>query len=429
MNVLLLGVNHRTAPLEVRERLVYPRGEAATAVQQLKNGGSLGQVMLLSTCNRTEVYAVAEETEPAAARIRELVFAPKIEDRGYVYQQRDRQAIEHLYRVACGLDSLVVGEAQILGQVRDAYELSRASAATGAVLHRLLSGALRVGKRARRETEIGAGAVSVASIAVELSEKVFGELSGRRVLLIGAGENGEVCAQHLLGKKIASLTIANRTREKAEALATHLGGEVVAFDALAEAMGDVDVVVSTTGAPEAVINAKMVREAMRKRDQTALVLLDIAVPRDVDPEVDAIPNVFRFDLDALQEIAAKNLEHRAAEIPRVEALVQAEVDSFVAWWGSLHAGPVIRDLHRAFEEVRAHEVERNAKRFAPDDREQLDIFSRNLVRKLLMGVSQEIKGYRRDHPAELERLAALRQVFHLGAADAAPGGDDDDDET
>jgi glutamyl-tRNA reductase len=285
------------------------------------------------------------------------------------------------------------------------------------VLHRLVNGAVRVGKRARTETRIGYGSVSVASTAVELAEKVFGELTGRGALLLGAGENGRLCAQHLLSREVEPLLITNRTTSKAEALAAELGGEVVPFGELREALGRVDVIVSTTGAQKTVLDAAQVRPAMKARDQRAMVLLDIAVPRDIDPDVDDIANVFRFDMDALQGVMDQSFARRKKEVPVVERLVENEVGNFMRWWATLDAGPTIRDLHASFERIRAFEMEKNAKRFS-DGRSQVETFSKNLTRKLLMGVTREIKQYRRDDPLQAERLAALRQMFQL---DPEPG--------
>ncbi len=429
MGLILLGLNHRTAPLPVREQMVYSRDEAVSVLRRLRETEHVPQALLLSTCNRTEVYALVSDPKTVLPRMVESLFLERIPQGNgdrlrYLYQHEGDEAVQHFFRVACGLDSLVLGEQEILGQVKIAYEISRAADTAGSLLHRLASRAFHVGKRARTETHIGMGAVSVAYAAVELAEKVFQSLEGRGALLVGAGENGALCAQHLLARKVQPLLIANRTLENAEHLAGQLGGETVSMDRLHEAMARVDIVISTTGSPTAVIGPDLVRDVMKLRDGKALVLMDIAVPRDVDPAVDEIQSVFRFDMDALNVIVDKNKERREGEIPEVERLVDAEVEQFMRWWKSLDAGPVIRDLHHAFEAIRAAELDRNAKRFVEKDREQLDIFSRNLVRKLLMGLTTEIKQYHADDPEEAERLAVLRRVFHL---DSGTGDEADDD--
>jgi glutamyl-tRNA reductase len=419
MGLIVVGLSHHTAPVELRERVVYSKEDAIEALRRLTADPQVAQAMLLSTCNRTELYALtAADAVAAGAKVRELIFSGRMQSTNgsseqYLYSREGDAAVSHLYRVVCGLDSMVIGEAQILGQIKEAYELSRLADSTGTILHRLVNGAVRVGKRARTETDIGNGAVSVASIAVELAEKVFQELKGRKALLVGAGENGKIVAQHLLSHQVSSLIITNRTLARAEALADELGGEAIPFDQLEEAISNVDVVVSTTGAPEPVITREMVHRAMKKRAQGSLVLLDIAVPRDVDPNVDHETDVFRFDMDALVGVVDQNFERRKSEIPSVEKLIDAEVGAFLSWWASLDAGPVIRDLHAAFDAIRSHEIDKNAKRFCDEDREQLELFSRSVVQKCLAGVTQEIKKYRRTDPAEMERLAALRQMFGL----------------
>ena len=433
MGLIVVGLSHHTAPVDLREQVVYSKGDAVEALKRLKAGPGVPQALLLSTCNRTELYALAADDEAAVARVRELIFDGRMKSANgnaeqYLYRRQGIEVVHHLYRVVCGLDSMVVGEAQILGQIKDAYELSRRADSTGTVLHRLIDGAVRVGKRARTETDIGNGSVSVASIAVELAEKVFQNLKGRRALLIGAGENGKLVAQHLLAHEISSLTIANRTLSRAEALADELGGEAIPLAELEEAMSRVDIVVSTTGAPEPVITHDLVRRAMKRRPGGSLVLLDIAVPRDIDPAVDRETDVFRFDMDALQGVVDQNFERRKSEIPTVEKLIETEVGAFLSWWASLDAGPVIRDLHAEFERVRLQEVERNAKRFCEKDREQLDTFSRSVVQKLLAGVTQEIKKYQRTNPDEMERLAALRKMFHLETESVDPPTNGEPDE-
>jgi len=417
MSLVLVGLNHRTAPLPVREKVAYSPEEARAALRRLKEEHGVTQAFLLSTCNRTELYAALPDDASLAA-LESTFFLSRLAERngsaeGFLYRHQEAEAVQHLFRVACGLDSLVLGEQEILGQVKSAYEISRAEDMVGSVFHRLASRAVRVGKRARSETLINQGAVSVAYAAVELAEKVFQSLEGRGALLVGAGENGALCARHLVGRGATPLFVANRTLAKAEDVARELGGEPLGLDGLVEAMSAVDVVVSTTGSPDPVIGVDLVREVMKDRHDRNLVLIDIAVPRDVDPEVDDLRNVFRFDMDALSSIIDQNLGRREKEVPEVEKLVENEVQGFLRWQQSLAAGPVIRELHAAFEGVRLHEMERNAKRFTKEDQEQLETFSRTLVRKLLMGLTQEIKAYRPGDPVEMERLAVLRQVFHL----------------
>ncbi|MEE8408477.1 MAG: glutamyl-tRNA reductase, partial [Myxococcota bacterium] len=382
MGLVLIGLSHRTTPLDLRQQVVYSADETIQTLRRLKADQQVPQALLLSTCNRTEIYALAADSEELMSRLRVEIFEARLqgydgESEELLYRETGDAAVAHLFRVACGLDSMILGEQQILGQVKEAYELSLKATAVGSVMHRLVTGAVRAGKRARSETKIGYGSVSVASAAVELAEKVFESLDRRGALLIGAGENGRLCAQHLLSRNVEPLLIANRTMAKAEALAHELGGETVPFDGIAEALTRVDVVVATTSAPDPIISRQHVRLAMKKRGQRALVLLDIAVPRDIAPNVDDIANVFRFDMDALQGITDRNCARRKEEIPVVERLVDSEVDNFMRWWATLDAGPTIRDLHRHFEQIREFEFSKNAKRFGTD-KQQVETFSKNL---------------------------------------------------
>jgi glutamyl-tRNA reductase len=418
MGLVLIGLNHESAPLDARERVVYSADDAVAVLRTLKENRRVAQAFLLSTCNRTELYALMADPAQDIPRVKEAMFYPRLSaenGRGehLLYSRRDEEAVQHLFRVSCGLDSMVLGEQEILGQVKTAYEISCRAETVGTIFHRLAHQAFRVGKRARTETQIGYGPVSVAYAAVELAEKVFQTLRGRGALLVGAGENGELCARHLLSRGVTPFFIANRTAERAENLSRLLGGETVSFDQIAEAMAQVDVVITTTGATGAIIDEDMVRGIMGKREGRALVFVDIAVPRDVDPDVDRVPSAFRFDMEALKDIVDRTVQRRKKEVPVVERLVASEVEGFMKWWESLASGPVIRDLHEIFESIRVREFEKNVKRFRDEDREQLEIFSRNLMRKLLMEPTVEIKQFRSDDPVDLEQLAAVRKVFRL----------------
>jgi len=420
MGLIVLGLNHKTAPLPVRERVAYSPEQATEALRELKQRHAVPQALLLSTCNRTELYAIVGNDEQVVPDLKRKLFYERLGEQNgggsELYEWQNADAVKHFFRVVCGLDSMVLGEHEIVRQVRNAVELSRDAETIGTVFHRMSARAFRLGKRARSETGIGTGAVSVAYAAVELAEKIFQSLERRGALLIGAGDNGRLCAEHLLARRVAPLMIANRTQEKAEELASRLGGETVPLDQIGGVLDQVDIVVATTGAPDAVVGFDVVREAMRKRTDP-LVFIDVAVPRDVDPAVDRLPNVFRFDMDALDGIVNQNIERRRADTPVVERLVDAETRRFMQWWDSLGTGPVIRDLNKLFDSIRAQEVERNSKRFVAEDREQLETFTRTLTRKLLMGVTMEIKHYRTDDPVQVERLAALRELFHLDGED------------
>jgi len=419
MGIILAGLSHHTASLDLRERVVYERSEAVDALKRLRRESDISQALLVSTCNRTELYALVPEDNALKDYLVESVFLSRAPDangtmRKSLYRRENASAVEHLFRVVCGLDSMIIGEQQILGQVKTAYEVSQEADTAGTLFHRLAARAFHMGKRVRTETCIGEGAVSVAFAAVELAEKVFGSLENRGVLVVGAGEHGTLCAEHLASRKVSPLLVANRTLEKAQRVALDLGGDAVPFDNMESALERVDIVVGTTGSPDVTVTRDMVERAQKKRSRRDLILIDVAVPRDIDPGVDSLPNVFRFDMDALQDIVEQNKSLRTRELPAVEKMIHEETGRFMQWWESLSSSPVIRDLHAHFEAIREAEVERNAKRFVKEDREQLDVFTRSLVRKLLMDVTKELKGYRSDQPEHAERLAALRHLFRLG---------------
>jgi glutamyl-tRNA reductase len=435
MELALVGFNHRTTPLTLLEQVVYPPDQVLATLADLRHQQDVGQAMLLSTCNRTELYVADPDIEAKLDWLRDTVFRKRLpesrDDDGLVVH-RSQYVVRHLFRVACGLDSMVLGEKEILGQLKSAYELSRSANMAGAILHRLASKALHVSKRARSETSIDVGCASVAHSAVELVEKVFADLAGHGVLLVGAGRNGTLCARHLAARQVQPLLIANRSADKALQLADDLGGQSVRFDRLPEALAQADIVITTTGATEPIIDREMVAQAMRARSQRRMVFVDIALPRDVARDVEKIPGVFTFDLEALRGIVEQAVDRRRVAVPAVERMVENESERFMSWLNTLDAGSTIRELHRQFESIAAWELERNAKRFEPGDRRQLGAFTRNLISKLLMGPTKEIKGYRLNDPVQTQRLAALRDVFHLdedededrsnGGPDAAASG-------
>jgi len=420
-DLFVIGLNHRTAAVDVRERVAVGPDQALSTLADLRCDDSLHQALLLSTCNRTELYGVTSDVDRTLPRVRQRVFDNRLgsgpSGSDTLFEHRDGETVRHLFRVACGLDSMVLGENEILGQVKAAYELSRTARTVGTVLHRLAARAFHVGKRARTETAIDTGAASVAHAAVELAEKVFASLAGHGVLLVGAGRNGALCAEHLAARQVAPLLIANRSFDKAEQLAARLGGEAVRFERLSAALSAVDIVISTTGADRPVLGHDLVAQAMKARGDRRMVFIDIAVPRDVAPEVERIPRVFVFGMHALESIVEQTVASRREAVPQVERLVTAEAEGFMRWLGTLDAGPTIRDLHHRFESIAEAELARNARRFEPGDRPQLDRFTHLLVRKLLMGVTKEIKRYHVDDPVEAERLATLREVFHLDSDD------------
>ena len=339
-------MNHRSAPIEVREQVAFPPCAGRGFLRRLGEESAVAEAVLLSTCNRTEIYAVVED-EDARSRMLDLLA----EDRGVERESLDRdtywltdaEAVRHLYRVASSLDSMVVGEAEILGQVREAYRAATEEQCTGPVLNRLFHTSLRVGKKVRSETGIGDSSLSVPHVAVKLAEEVFGTLHGRRALVLGAGEMSELVIKHLKARGVGEIRIANRTPERARLLAERIGGWSVPFGALSDELAEVDVVVSSTGAGEWVVRSETVGAALSEREEP-LFFIDIAVPRDVDPVVQTLERAFVYDIDDLQAVVERNADDRGAAAEKGEAMISPSVQDFMSWLSSLHVVPLIQEL-------------------------------------------------------------------------------------
>ena len=419
MLIAVAGMNHRSAPVEVRERVAFPPCAGRLFMRRLGGEGAVAEAVLLSTCNRTEVYAVIEN-EDSRSRILDTLA----QDRGVgrelldrdTYWLTDAEAVRHLYRVASSLDSMVVGEAQILGQVREAYRAATEEQCTGPVLNRLFHTSLRVGKKVRSETGIGDSSLSVPYVAVKLAEGVFGTLRARRALVLGAGEMSELVIKHLKGRGVAEVRIANRTPERARLLAERVGGRALAFDALAAELPEVDVVVSSTGAGEWVVRSEMVAAALTRREEP-LFFIDIAVPRDVDPVVQTLERAFVYDIDDLQAVVERNADDRGEAAEKGEAMISPAVLDFMSWLSTLHVVPFIRELKHGAEQIRRHELSRALKDMdlSPEEEAALERMSRSLVNKLLHGPISELKALAEaGHPLESaevrRRLLALEEL-------------------
>ena len=388
MRILLTGLNHRSAPLAVRERLRLTKSQLPGALDRLK--GRAASAVVLSTCNRTEVYVVVPDASQGRALLDgflEAQFGVEIaEVRQYLYTLEQQAAVEHLFRVASSLDSLIVGESQILGQVRDAYSAAAAQGTARGVLTRLFHQALRVGKRARRETAIGRNALSVSRACVETARRVLGDLRDRRAIVVGVGEASKLAAQALRDGGLGSLVVANRTWEHAQELAMELDGEVAPLDSVPELLRDADVAVTSTEAPDFLITESVVREAVALRPERPLVVMDIAVPRDVDPAVGDIPGVHLYDIDDLELVAEANRRERQAEVAKVEQIVQQEVVRFQSWWSSREVIPTIAAIRDRAETLREAELQRTLRRLpnlSAAERRRVEALSKALVKKLL----------------------------------------------
>ena len=413
VSVIVAGVNHRTAPIEMREKLAFRPSEANSVLDQLASECGVREAVLLSTCNRTEFYVV-DGIGDSTALIADMMSKRLDEDSSqYSYVHRDREAVTHLFRVAAGIDSMILGEAQIHGQVRNAWQDSRAN--SGPALNRLFQTALLVASRVQEETGIGRGAASVSSSAVQLSKKIFGSLRGRRAMVLGAGDVAAIALDCLQSEGVQVSIVANRTFERAEALARERGATVVRYDECWKDLHTVDVLICSTASPHPVVGVEQVAPAMRTRGDRPLCILDIALPRDVMPEVGTLENVFLYDLDDLRAAAAANLERRQEDIPAAEAIISGEVEKYWKWLAALAAVPVVTEFRSHMERMRAEEVVLALRRIGGlsiEQAEGLDSFSRSLMNKFLHEPSVRLRAAAANGRG-LEVVDAARYLFAL----------------
>jgi len=425
LDLFCVGLSYHTSPIEVRDAVVLNDEEVARAIEALKGRAGAAEAMVLSTCNRTEFYARGLRLPDPAAFVAELLREIKgvdlqLQAGKHLYTLREEESIRHLFRVACGLESMVLGEPQILGQVKDASELASRIGSAGPVTERLLDTVLRSAKRARSETGIGRGPVSSAYAGVSLAAKVLGRLGDKRALLIGAGEMSALAWTHLKDAGITQFMIANRSRERGEAFAEKYCSRHVSLEALPVVLPGADIVVSATRAPDAVVTEAMVRAAMKIRRNRPLFCLDLAVPRDIEPHVARLENVFLHDLDALGRIVAQSLSQRRDEIPRVEAIIEEEVARFLKWHRSLGVKPTVTAFRHHFEKIAADELERHRGRFRPEDVAVAESLAHGIVQKLLHQPTTRIRNAEADGLEGAARLEAVRELFGIdeGGSDA-----------
>ena len=420
MGLVVAGLSHRTAPIEIREKCAFGVREAGPALEAVREATGAREGVLLSTCNRTEFYLMEGETgaPPAVWEILSRRLGADAAPSGYVH--RDRDAVRHLMRVTSGLDSMVVGEAQIKGQVRDAWEACRPY--SGPALNRLFQTAQSVAGRVRTETAIGRGAASVSSAAVQLAKKIFGTLNGRRAMVLGAGEMAELALQCLHEEGVRATLVANRTFERADDLARRHGATAMRYDDCWPALATVDLVICSTAAPHPVVSYENVAPAVAGRGDRPLCILDIALPRDVEPEVGSLDNVFLYDLDDLRAVVAANIEQRQSQLPSAEELIDGEVERYWDWLAGLAAVPVVADFRAAMDRVRADELAHAARRLGeltPAQREIVDHFSRSLMNKFLHAPSVRL----RAAAANGRGLAVVDTARYLfGLDDGPPAG-------
>jgi len=418
VSIVVIGVNHRTSPVELLERVTIPDESMPKALHSLIVRDDVREVVVLSTCNRTEVYAVAERFHGAYDDIRDFLCEtsglPAEEITPHLYSQHDDAAVSHLFEVAAGLDSAVLGESEIIGQVRDAWERAMSEGVSRSTLNLLFRHALETGKRARNETAISKSTASVSHAAVEMSEEILGSLRGKNVLVIGAGDMGEGVAVALARAGAGGVVVANRSLERGEALADRVGARVVGIGSLVKEISRADVVVSCTGSGSNVVSASMVADARTGTDSPLLVV-DIALPRDVDPAVGMLPGVVLRDLDDLKQWANRGLEKRSAEVDQVRSIVGEETERFALEQAQRQASPLISRLRESVESMRVSEIERMAGRlgtFDEDQRAVVEAITRSIVAKLLHNPSVRLRDA--AGTPQGERLAAaVRDLFDL----------------
>jgi glutamyl-tRNA reductase len=417
MTLALIGVNHKTAPIELRERIAISRDELPETTRALAAVPGVAECMIVSTCNRVEILAALESPDVDVASFLHRHFgldpallAP------HLYEHRDQEAVRHLFRVAASLDSMVVGEPQILGQVKEAFATAHAAGTIGGQLEHLLQSTFAVAKRVRTETEIGSNSVSIASVAVELARKIFGSLQGRTVFLVGAGKMSELAARHLVQQGAGAILVTNRTQERARRMAETFAGKVIPFEELYEAASQADIVISSTGAPHPIFRREHGQAFLHRRRNRPMFFIDIAVPRDVDPLMGKLEGIFVYDIDDLQQVAVAHLSERSREAAAAEALIAGEVERFHQRQLTVNAAPAIVALQRQAEEIRQAELKRAQARLGPLSAEQIaavEALTRGLVNKFLHPPMQALKQAARENDAT--RLEALCETWSLPA--------------
>ena len=407
MALIVAGVSHSTAPIEVREKLAFRAHEALGALARLRESGIIREGVALSTCNRTEIYAVEQDGD-ALPHISSLLSRRLGDDAtGFMYVRRDRTVASHLFGVAAGLDSMILGEAQIHGQVKEAWEECRAE--SGPILNRMFQTALLAASRAREETGIGKGAASVSSAAVQLAKKIFGGLGGRRAMILGAGDVAEIAIECLLNEGVHVAIVANRTYEKALSLAERHGATAMHYDECWESLKDVDVLLCSTASPVPVVTVARVHDSVVARGDRPLCVLDIALPRDVEAAVGELDNVYLYDLDDLRAAAAANLERREENVPAAQEIIAQESQKYWDWVAGLAAVPVVRSFREEMDRVRSTELAATFRRLGPLSAEQtatIEQFSKALMNKFL-------------HEPSVRLKAAAANGRGLGIVDAA----------
>lgn len=419
MNIITVGLNHKSAPVAVREQIAFATGSLAKALGQLTVCPGILEGLILSTCNRVEIYVTGHDADEAVNQVKTFladfhgVSAEVLVH--HLYEYRGEAAIRHLFRVAASLDSMIIGEPQILGQLKEAFASARDLEATGIILTRLLHKAFSVAKRVRTETAIASQAVSISYSAVELARKIFGSLHDRSVLIIGAGEMCELAARHLVNHKVASVTVANRTYDRAVQLAAQFKGIAVPFGEIADQLPHADIVLASTAASDYLVTRSQVEQVIRRRKNRPMFFIDIAVPRNIDPAVNDIDNVYLYDIDDLQSVIDANMKERRKAAEKAEGIIDQEIGSFISWLAGLEVAPTIVALRHRLEDIRLGEQDKTLaqlQHLGAREREAIDALTTAIIKKVLHRPITLLKKSRHEIAGE-QYLETVRMLFDL----------------
>ena len=423
MNFLIVGLNHKSAPIEIREKLSFPSATIQEPLAKLCSLKAINEGVILSTCNRVEVMGVTNDVDKGLWQIKSFLSSfhsiSMSELDSHLYTYSCEEAVRHIFRVACSLDSMVLGEPQILGQVKEAFGYATEHGTSGVIINKLFHKAFNVAKRVRTETKISSSAVSISYAAVELAKKIFGELQDKSVMLIGAGEMGELAARHLANNGIKEIFIANRTFERAVNMAKGFNGTPVMFREILHYLKRVDIIITSTAARDFIITPEMVKEAMRERRNSPAFFIDIAVPRNIDPKVNKVSNVYLFDVDDLQGVVAANLKEREKEARYAEKIVMEELEGFCQWVSSLNVVPTIKALRERFENIRKLEIEKTLpglKNITEKEKKSLEAMTSAIINKILHHPVTHLKKEHDSAEGDLY-IEATRKLFDLNDKD------------
>lgn len=420
MVVLLLGLNHKTAPVEIREKLVFSKPQIKKQADYLNKIEHLGGFVILSTCNRTEFYVTTDSLEKGKEALLNFVAeysnCPKDIISKYIYLKEDKEAVFHLFRVSAGLDSMILGESQILGQVQDAYDYAREYKISNGILNNLFQQTISVGKRVRTQTLIDRQAVSISSVAVDLAKELFGHLKGKSVLILGAGETSELTARHLVANGVSSVIVANRTYERASNLANEFGGEAIKLSEFPQHLANADIVISCTAAPRCIVCPEDLSPILKHRNGSPILFIDIAVPRDIHPDVGLLDNVSLFDVDDLQHVVQKNLGERKKEAKKAELIINEESTKFFKWLDTLFVVPTIVSLKEKSNAIKEKELSKALRRLGCLNEKEKRIvcsLANSIINQLLHEPFSQLKEYAHDSQKRVQYIEALNNLFNL----------------